>query len=121
MTDLAPALLLLEGDEATRELYRRELGRRYRVIPCRSEDEVFAFLERESASALLLEPRSLRMAESSFIEEIRGRLHGQLLPIVLCSVIDARRQWRQWGAAAYFVKPVAISRLLVALDPLVRT
>ena len=46
------AILILEGDSATRALYQRELGRRYCVHACGDEDHAFAVLQDRAISAI---------------------------------------------------------------------
>ena len=45
MSNEVPAILLLEADSVTGELYERELGRYYRVFRCQDEGEAFQLLD----------------------------------------------------------------------------
>jgi len=99
-------VLILDRDEATRELYRRELSRCFQVIPCKSEGEAWETLERRAVDAVVLELTALDDEEWSFVARLRTVDSGRKLPIVICSTLDARRRGSELGAVAYLIKPV---------------
>lgn len=109
-------VLILDHDEATRELYRRELSRRFQVIPCKSEGEAWASLEQQVVDAVVLELTALDDEEWSFVARLRTMGGSRNLPIVICSTLDARRRGSELGAAAYLIKPVTPQALLSVLS-----
>lgn len=109
-------VLLLDRDEATRELYRRELSRRFQVLPCKSEGEAWQTLDRQSVDAVVLELTALDDEEWTFVARLRMIEGGRKLPIVICSTLDARRRGSELGAVAYLIKPVTPQALFRVLS-----
>ncbi|GIV70345.1 response regulator [Caldilinea sp.] len=99
-------VLILDADEATRDLYRRGLGQRFTVITAATEQDAWRAMESESIDGLVLEPEALEDEAWSFIARLRTLERYRNLPIVLCSTLDARRRGAEVGAAAYLIKPV---------------
>jgi CheY-like chemotaxis protein len=118
MPSSQPVVLLLEDDAATRELYRRELGRTFCVIACSSEQDAVEQLGTSSIDALVLEPAALSSQVSSqswpFVAMLRRR-HPHL-PVVVCSILDVRGRSAELGAAAYLIKPVTPATLASTLS-----
>lgn len=118
MPSLQPVVLLLEDDAATRELYRRELGRTFFVVACGSEQDAAEHLDTSSIDALVLEPAALSNQQGSqswpFVTMLRRR-HPQL-PIVVCSILDVRGHSAELGASAYLIKPVTPATLAYTLS-----
>ena len=108
-------VVILDRDEATRELYRRELGRRFQVMTCKSEGEAWETLEQQIVDAVVLELTALDDEDWSFIARLRATERSRQLPVVICSTLDARRRGTELGVAAYLVKPVTPQVLLSAL------
>ncbi len=109
-------VLILDHDEATRELYRRELSRRFQVITCKSEGEAWATLEQQKVDAVVLELTALDDEDWSFVARLHTVDGGRNLAIVICSTLDARRRGSELGAAAYLIKPVTPQALLSVLS-----
>lgn len=117
-----PAILIVEADVATRELYRRELGRTYCVEACASAREAVAVLQNQQIKAIVLEPATLGDEVWWFLSQLPPESNGHKLErpsIILCSTVDDRRRWSQMGASVYLIKPVVPERLLAALDKVV--
>ena len=112
---LSVSILIVEGDQVTRELYERELSRVYRVIACAGEDEARSALAREQVQAVIVEPTLLADDDWSFIAQLRDEPARADLKVVICSTLDARRRGLEMGVDAYLVKPVLPSELLAAL------
>lgn len=114
MPSAQPVILLLENDAATRELYRRELGRTFAVVACGKEEDATARLAAGGVDALVLEPAALRDPAWPFVAILRRRLPD--LPIVVCSILDVRGRSAELGAAAYLIKPVTPAALAGTLS-----
>ena len=108
-------VVILDRDEATRELYRRELGRRFQVMTCKSEGEAWETLEQQIVDAVVLELTALYDEDWSFIARLRATERSRQLPVVICSTLDARRRGTELGVAAYLIKPVTPQVLLSVL------
>lgn len=109
------AILILDDDAETRDLYRRDLERFYRVVTCAQEGEALAALAGAPFAALVLEPVALADGDWRFVAAVHALPGCSRLPIVLCSTLDARRRGAEVGAAAYLVKPVLPSTLRATL------
>ncbi len=112
MAGHAHTVLLLESDDATRDLYRRELSRRYQVVCSEDVQEAMTIVRSGTAQALILEPAWCNESGWQLMDLI-GRLPDrQRIPIVVVTVLDQRCQGLQLGAAAYCIKPVLPTTLL---------
>ncbi len=117
-----PAILIVEADVATRELYRRELGRSYCVEACASARQAVTALQTKQIKAIVLEPATLGDDVWWFLSQLPSESDGDNAgrpPIILCSTVDERRRWSEMGAATYLIKPVVPARLLAALEKVV--
>jgi DNA-binding response OmpR family regulator len=115
MSNEVPAILLLEADPVTGNLYERELGRYYRVFSCRDETEVFQLLEAVDIEAVVLEPAVFDGGGWRLIESLRSIPRLSSVRIILCSTQDERRRGMSLGATAYLVKPILPTALLDTL------
>ncbi len=109
-----PAVLIVEPDAATRELYARALRREYRVVECAEAQAALALVQGETFGAIVLEPSYGDERGWQALAALREHT-GRAVPLVLCSVLDERRRGMALGAAAYLVKPVLPARLLETL------
>ena len=105
-------VLLLENDDATRDLYRRELSRQYRVVCSDDIQEAMAIVRSGAVQALVLEPAWCNESGWQLMELIGHLPYRQRVPIIVVTVLDQRRQGLQLGAAAYCVKSVLPTTLL---------
>jgi DNA-binding response OmpR family regulator len=115
MAPLHLAVLLLESDEATLNLYCRELSRVYRVIACRNEREAVTRLRSEMVQVLVVEPAMFQDDEWSFIVAVRTNPETNRLPIIFCSTLDVRRRGAELGVAATLIKPVTPQTLVATV------
>ena len=115
MASIQRVVVLLENDETTRELYRRELGRQYQVIACSTEREAFEALRTVATDIVVLEPAALADENWTFISTVHHLEQYANLPIIVCSILDARRRGLETGADVYLVKPVTPAALAATL------
>jgi DNA-binding response OmpR family regulator len=109
-------VLIIEPDEATRELYQRELSRYYQVLGSSNADDTSELLQNKQIDIVVLEPALADGAGWRLLQDIHGGEPATAVPIVLCSALDERRRGLSLGAAAYLVKPVLPATLLNTLD-----
>jgi DNA-binding response OmpR family regulator len=102
------AILIVETDQATRELYRRELEPAYKVFTCSNEEDVARLLEQETIHAVILEPAGFGDSGWRIVESLTKSCS---VPLILCSSLDERGRGLALGVAAYLVKPVLPSEL----------
>lgn len=105
------SLLLLEPDRATRQLYARELGKRWHVVAVEQPDDVLAILESQPISAVILELGASEEDRWQLLTLVKARVECSALPIIICSSIDERGKGYEFGVSAYLVKPVSPSQL----------
>lgn len=99
-------VLILDNDEVTRELYRRELERRFAVVTANNEQEAWDAITAGAVDGVVLEPAALEDDEWAFVGRLRISEAHRRVPIVVCSTMDARRRGAELGAVAYLIKPV---------------
>ena len=118
LSNISPTILIVENDLPSLELYRRELGRDFRVLACFSKSETFDAIDSQNPRAIILEPVALGEEGWDLINAIATR-PGKSLPVILCTILDERKRGLQGGAAAYLVKPVLPAALLEALHKII--
>ncbi len=109
-------VLIVEPDDATRDLYQRELSRSYQVICTSNVQDTVHLLHTTPIAIVVLEPVSTDSAGWRMLEYLGSGQQGAPAPVVLCSALDERRRGLNLGAAAYLVKPVLPTTLLETLD-----
>ena len=109
-------VLIIEQDNATRELYQRELGRSYHVLSSSDARKSLELLQHHQVDVVVLEPAMADGAGWHLLEAIRRMQPGAPAPVILCSALDERKRGKSLGAAAYLVKPVLPATLLDTLD-----
>lgn len=105
-------LLLLEPDRATRQLYVRELGRRWRVLAAEGATDVLPLLSGETVHAVILELGAAEGDEWALLSRIKGHPASARAPIIICSTVDARGKGYALGVSSYLVKPVSAQQLV---------
>lgn len=101
-----PTVLIIEQDDATRELYQRELGRSFHVLSSGDAESALQLLYHNQIDAVVLEPGVSDDAGWTLLESIGSLKPDGSLPIILCSALDEKKRGLSLGAAAYLVKPV---------------
>ena len=109
------AILIVEHDEPTRELYLRELSRDYRVFACCDEHAALELLRTNDIRAVVLEPDAVDGSGWVLLSNLKHASGMRAVPIILCSALDERKRGLELGASAYLVKPVLPAVLLEAL------
>lgn len=109
-------VLIVEQDDATRELYQRELGRTYHVLASDEVEHASQLLQSMEIDAMVLEPTVSEGQGWILLERLSRKRPHKPLPVILCSTLDERRRGMSLGATAYLVKPVMPITLLDALN-----
>jgi DNA-binding response OmpR family regulator len=109
------AILIVENDGPTRELYLRELSRDYRVFACSDEHDVLTLLRAHNICAVGLEPSHPGGRGWELLAAMKHANDTRSVPIILCSTLDERKRGMELGACAYLVKPVLPATLLETL------
>jgi DNA-binding response OmpR family regulator len=119
MSSILPTILIIENDLPTLELYRRELGREYRVLACFSKVETLDAIDSQNPKAIILEPAALNEDGWGLLNAIAS-LPDRSLPVILCTILDERKRGLQEGAVACLIKPILPAVLLENLNKVIR-
>lgn len=111
MSGETTALLLIEPDHATRQLYERELSKRWRVVAVEQITEMLDVLTAEPINAIILEPGAIKAEQWQLLTAAREQIGKAALPIIICSSVDERSKGYESGASAYLIKPVSPRQL----------
>jgi DNA-binding response OmpR family regulator len=115
MRSAEQAILIVEHDEATRELYLRELSRDFRVFACCDECAALELLRTHDIRAVVLEPGLADGSGWDLLADLKRAVGMHTIPVILCSALDERKRGLELGASAYLVKPVLPATLLEAV------
>jgi DNA-binding response OmpR family regulator len=118
MPSILPTILIIENDPPSLELYRRELGRDFRVLACFSKSETLDAVNSQNPKAIILEPAALNEEGWDLLNAI-VTMPDRFLPVILCTILDERKRGLQEGAAAYLIKPVLPATLLETLHKVI--
>jgi DNA-binding response OmpR family regulator len=100
------AILIIESDSPTRELYTRELNRDYRVFACSDQHEALELLDSHAIDAIVVEPSRPNGQGWAFLAALHAAEVAQSVPVVVCSTLDERTRGVELGVSAYLIKPV---------------
>jgi DNA-binding response OmpR family regulator len=115
-----PPILIIESNNPTLELYRRELSRDFQVLACVEGAEALALARTPGLAAVVLEPAIANGQGWKLLSELRQAFCGQMPPIILCSTLDERKRGLEAGAADFLVKPVLPSVLVETIHRVIR-
>jgi DNA-binding response OmpR family regulator len=118
--DARRAVLIVESDSATSDLYVRELSRYFEVLACGDAAEALLVLERQPLHAVVLEPVGLGAQGWDLLRAARNCPRNCRTPFVVCSTVDDRKTGMDRGATVYLVKPVLPAMLISVLQHLGR-
>ena len=113
-------ILIVESDQATAELYQRELSRSYRVFICIDEQTALELIRTRPIRAVVLEPAIDGGQGWQLLIAIKQVCDVHPIPVVLCSTLDERRRGMELGAESYLVKPALPQVLQATLQYLIQ-
>jgi DNA-binding response OmpR family regulator len=112
-----PAILVLDDDALSLELYARELSSNYRVFVCQHVKEARQYYRGYPLTAVILEPAIDGEDGWLLLREICSSPSHP--PVIVCSVLDERKVGFEQGADAFLVKPVLPTTLHLLIDQIV--
>jgi DNA-binding response OmpR family regulator len=115
MNSAGQAILIVDNDHSTRELYQRVLSQDYQVLAVSDEQDVLDLLQRHDIRAVVIEPGPANSRGWRLFAELKRDPATRTIPIIVCTAQDERRRGLALGAAAYLIKPVLPITLLEAL------
>ena len=106
MTIQAPAILLIENDEVTLDLYQRELSKSFTVFGFTETNDVLTIITKQDIRAVVIEPEIQAGKGWDLIHTIRRSFPERLIPIVVCSTREPGRSRMAPEVTKYLTKPV---------------
>jgi len=117
---MAQAILIIESDHPTRELYQRELSQYYEVLACADDQDALALLHTKEICAVVLEPALSDERGWALLAAIKNDPDTMSIPVILCSTLDERKRGMEMGAVAYLVKPILPAALRKTLAQVIQ-
>jgi DNA-binding response OmpR family regulator len=107
----APAILLVEKDAVTLEMYQRELSKSFTVHALTDLRRSHDILASQAIQAIVIEPEIDPVRAWALIQSIQTLFPQRPIPIIVCSTRDAAALAPGPAVARYLTKPVLPSRL----------
>ena len=101
-----PAILLIEKDELTLEIYQRELSKSFCVYASTRIDTALETLATHDIRALIIEPEIRSGQGWQLMEAIHEVIQDRSIPVIVCSTRDPDHENQLRGIAIYLTKPV---------------
>ena len=120
VSPIKPPILIIESNNPTLKLYRRELSRDFRVLACSEMTEALTLAVTSNLAAVVLEPEISNGQGWKLLSELKQFFSGKSLPIILCSTVDERKRGLDAGAVDFLVKPVLPSVLVETIHRVIR-
>ena len=103
---LPPAILLIEKDEVTLEMYERELCKSFTVFAQTDTAGIPELLASQPIQALIIEPEIHHGKGWALIRSLPTLFPSRLIPVIVCSTREPYGSGRGPEAARYLTKPV---------------
>jgi DNA-binding response OmpR family regulator len=103
---LTPAIILIENDAVTLELYQRELRKSFTVFAFSELTGILEVMEAQIIRAVVIEPEIDSRKGWDLIHSIQEAFPGRLIPIIVCSTRDGSNAGSALEVAKYLTKPV---------------
>jgi DNA-binding NtrC family response regulator len=101
-----PAILLIEDDEITLELYQRELSKSFSVHAFSSLQGVLEAIDCQDIRAIVIEPEVDSGKGWELIKTIAALEPAHSIPMIVCSTTDNRKPLVSLLVKKYLIKPV---------------
>lgn len=107
MKTLAPAIVLIEEDEVTLELYRRELSKSFTVYAFEEVNNVSETIAtHQDIRAVVIEPEICSGQGWELVTTLYTTFPDRSMAIIVCSTRDTCSQFPLRGVSNYLTKPV---------------
>jgi DNA-binding response OmpR family regulator len=84
----SPTIVLIEKDEVTLDLYRRELSKSFTVLAFAETDGVLEAMTDQDVRAVIIEPEAQYKQGGEFIHSIYTSFPNRFIPVIVCSTRD---------------------------------
>jgi DNA-binding response OmpR family regulator len=102
----APAIVLIENDGVTLDLYQRELSKSFTVFGFTDTNDVLAIIANQDIRAVVIEPEIQVGKGWDLIHTICRTFPERFIPIVVCSTREPGRSRMAPEVTRYLTKPV---------------
>lgn len=116
-----PAVAVVEKDNATREMYRRELADVYDVVTCTNAMEIWHALNQDEIDVIVVEPEGLECNKWELLQGIRSNSRKPNTPVILCSIKEEFDRDFKEELAACLTKPMLPASLLHVIQGVLLT
>jgi response regulator RpfG family c-di-GMP phosphodiesterase len=106
-----PAIVLIENDEITLELYQRELCKSFSVFAFTDLKGVLEVVKTQDIRAVVIEPEINSRKGWDLIHSIHDIFPDRLIPVIACSTRDASNAAPAPNVTCYLTKPVLPRKL----------
>ena len=101
-----PAIVLIEKDDVTLDLYQRELSKSFEVLSFNQIDNILDVLTNQDIQAVIVEPEISSGRGWELISSINNAFPDYSIPIIVCSTRDTGGEHLQGSVTKYLTKPV---------------
>jgi DNA-binding response OmpR family regulator len=101
-----PAIVLIENDDVTLELYQRELCRSFKVFAFTELNGVLEVMANQDIQAVVIEPEIDSGKGWGLIRSIYITYPDRPIPVIVCSTRDSSNGGSALQVAKYLTKPV---------------
>ncbi len=106
MNTIAPAIILIENDEITKELYERELCKSFTVFAFTELQGILEIMTSHRIRAVVIEPEINSGKGWELIHTIAMNYPDRSMPVIICSTRDSRNLGPTSEVTKYLTKPV---------------
>jgi DNA-binding NtrC family response regulator len=106
MTLQTPAIVLIENDGVTLDLYQRELSKSFTVFGFTETKDVLTIIVNQDIRAVVIEPEIETGKGWELIHTIHCSFPERFIPIVVCSTREPGRSRMAPEVTKYLTKPV---------------
>ncbi len=107
----SPLIILIEKDEVTLDLYRRELSKSFTVLAYGEIAGVLEAMVDQDVQAVIIEPESQYEQGREFIHSIYTTFPNQYIPVIVCSTRDPDDFDLAGEVTKHLTKPVLPNKL----------
>ena len=102
----APTIVLIEKDEVTLDLYRRELSKSFAVLAFTEINDVLETMAKQDIQAVVIEPEIHYGQGWELIHSIHMTFPNRSIPVIVCSTRDTDHIDHRGEVTKHLTKPV---------------
>jgi len=102
----APTIVLIEADEVTLDLYRRELSKSFAVLAFTEINDVLETMAKQDIQAVVIEPEIHYGQGWELIHSIHMTFPNRSIPVIVCSTRDTDHIDHPGEITKHLTKPV---------------